>query len=85
MNQLVYAMLTTTALAWGMSAYAQVMNCADEIRRVDAALARATQLDPRHVAEVRSLRNEASKLQAEGKTVECLATIERAKAILGLR
>jgi hypothetical protein len=85
MNQFVYAMLTTTALAWGMSAHAQAMSCADEIRKVDAALAKATQLAAPRVAEVRGLRNEASKLQAEGKNAECLATIERAKAILGVQ
>lgn len=84
MKQILYAILTTTAMAWSGTAFAQAMNCSEEIRKVDEALGRTAKMEPR-VDEVRKLRDEAQKLQAEGKTAECLATIERAKAMLSIK
>ncbi len=85
MKQFLYAMLATTAMSWGMGAYAQMSNCTEEIRKVDEALEKNTKMDPPRAGEVRRLRDEAQKLQGEGKPTECLATIERAKAMLGIR
>jgi len=85
MKQVLLAMLTTTAMAWSGTGFAQAMSCSDEIRKVDEALAKSAKMDPPRADEARKLRNEAEKLQAEGKAVECMATIERAKAMLGMR
>jgi hypothetical protein len=85
MKQILYAILTTTAMAWSGTAFAQAMNCMDQIRKVDDALAKSAKMDPPRVDEVRKLRNEAEKLQSEGKSAECLATIERAKAMLSMK
>jgi hypothetical protein len=78
-------MLATTAMAWSGTAFAQSMSCGEEIRKVDDELARSAKMDPPRADEVRKLRNEAEKLQAEGKATECLMTIERAKAMLGMQ
>lgn len=85
MKHIVYAMLATTAMAWSGTGFAQALNCTEEIRKVDEALAKSAKMEPPRVEEVRKLRDEARKLQTEGKATECLATIERAKAMLGLR
>ena len=85
MKRVIFTILTTTAMAWGVTAYAQAMSCSAEIRKVDDALARPTQMDPPRVDEVRKLRDEAARLHTEGKPAECLATIERAKAMLSLK
>jgi hypothetical protein len=85
MKQVLYAVLATTAMAWSGTAFAQAMNCSEEIRKVDDALARSAKMEPPRVDEVRRLRNEAEKLHAEGKSAECLATIERAKAMLEMK
>lgn len=84
MKQFIRAILTTTAMSWGITAYAQAMSCTDELRKVDDALGRSGQSDPSRADEVRKLRNEAAKLHTEGKPAECLATIERAKAMLSV-
>jgi uncharacterized membrane protein len=85
MKQFICTILTTTAMSWGVTAYAQAMSCTNELRRVDDALAQSSQSDPSRADEVRKLRNEAARLQTEGKPAECLATIERAKAMLSLK
>ncbi len=85
MKQILYAILTTTAMAWSGTAFAQAMNCSEEIRKVDEALGRTAKMDPPRVEAVRKLRDEAHRLQTEGKTAECLATIERAKAMLEIK
>lgn len=85
MKYVIHTMLATTAIAWAGAGFAQGMSCTEEIRKVDEALAKTAKADSPRADEIRKLRNEAEKLQAEGKATDCLATIERAKAMLGVR
>jgi hypothetical protein len=85
MKRAIYSVLAATALAWAGASLAQGASCADEIKKVDDALAKAAKADGPRTNDARKLRNDAEKQQADGKTAECLATIERAKAMLGVR
>lgn len=84
MKTISLALLTAAAFGFALPAFAQPMRCADEIRKVDEALAKGPKVDADRLQEVRKLRDEAQKLLAEGKNAECVAKVERAKAMLKL-
>lgn len=58
-------------------------NCPNEWKAIDAALPKA-KLDAKQAAEVKKLRAEGEKLHKAGKHSESMATLGRAKKMLGI-
>jgi hypothetical protein len=58
-------------------------NCPNEWKAIDAALPTA-KLDAQQMAEVKKLRAEGEQLHKAGKHAESLATLGKAKKILGI-
>ena len=58
-------------------------NCPNEWRAIDAALPKA-KLDASQAAEVRKLRADGEQLHKSGKHAESMATLGKAKKILGI-
>jgi len=65
------------------SSVAVAHNCPNEWKAIDAALPKA-KLDARQTAEVKKLRAEGEKLHKEGKHSESMATLGKAKKMLGI-
>jgi hypothetical protein len=58
-------------------------NCPNEWKAIDAALPKA-KLDDKQMAEVKKLRAEGEQLHKAGKHAESMATLGKAKKILGI-
>jgi hypothetical protein len=58
-------------------------NCPNEWKAIDAALPKA-KLDDKQMAEVKKLRAEGEELHKAGKHAESMATLGKAKKILGI-
>jgi len=58
--------------------------CPTMIKAIDAALASNTQLSQAQKDETMALRDEGEKLHKAGKHAESVATLAKAKAILGI-
>jgi hypothetical protein len=58
-------------------------NCPNEWKAIDAALPKA-KLDAKKAAEVKKLRAEGEKLHKAGKHSESMATLGKAKKMLGI-
>jgi hypothetical protein len=69
-----FALLSTVALA---------NNCPNEVKAIDAALPKS-KLDSKQQAEVKKLRDEGDKLHKAGKHSESMATLGKAKKMLGI-
>jgi hypothetical protein len=74
--------LTVAALAFASMAWAH--NCPNEVKAIDAALPKA-KLDAKQQAEVTRLRDEGEQLHKAGKHSESMATLGKAKGILGIK
>jgi hypothetical protein len=74
--------LTVAALAFASMAWAH--NCPNEMKAIDAALPKA-KLDAKQTAEVRKLRDDGEQLHKAGKHNESMATLGKAKGILGIK
>ena len=74
--------LTVAAFAFASTTWAH--NCPNEVKAIDAALPKA-KLDSKQQAEVRRLRNEGEQLHKAGKHDESMATLGKAKGILGIK
>ena len=74
------ALLAALALA---SSVAFAGNCPNEWKAIDAALPKA-KLDAKQAAEVKKLRAEGEQLHKQGKHAESMATLGKAKKILGI-
>ncbi len=58
-------------------------NCPNEWKAIDAALPKA-KLDDKKLAEVKKLRAEGEQLHKAGKHAESMATLGKAKKMLGI-
>jgi len=65
------------------SSLALAHNCPNEWKAIDAALPKA-KLDANQTAEVKKLRADGEKLHKDGKHAESMATLGKAKKILGI-
>ena len=65
------------------SSLALAHNCPNEWKAIDAALPKA-KLDASQTAEVKKLRADGEKLHKDGKHAESMATLGKAKKILGI-
>lgn len=65
------------------SSLAAAGNCPNEWKAIDAALPQA-KLDAKQMAEVKKLRAEGEQLHKAGKHGESMATLGKAKKILGI-
>ena len=74
------ALLAALLLA---SSLAAAGNCPNEWKAIDAALPKA-RLDAKQMAEVKKLRAEGEQLHKAGKHGESMATLGKAKKILGI-
>ena len=74
------ALLAAFALA---SSAAFAHNCPNEWKAIDAALPKA-KLDAKQSAEVKKLRADGEQLHKQGKHAESMATLGKAKKILGI-
>jgi hypothetical protein len=66
-----------------VSAVAVAHNCPNEWRAIDAALPKA-KLDAKQTAEVKKLRAEGEQLHKDGKHSDSMATLGKAKKMLGI-
>lgn len=73
----------TMALA-AFASLASANNCPNEVKAIDAALPKA-KLDAKQAAEVKRLRDEGEQLHKAGKHSESMATLGKAKGILGIK
>lgn len=62
---------------------ASAHNCPNEMAQIDAAL-KVTKLDASKVEEVKKLRAEGEAEHNAGKHTESMATLKKAKSILGI-
>jgi hypothetical protein len=85
MKRSIVTLIAVTAAAWSFGAAAQPDTCANEIKKVEAAAVKVEKTDPPRADEARKLATEAKKLLAENKPAECVAIIERAKAVLNIK
>jgi hypothetical protein len=74
------ALLAALALA---SSAAFAGNCPVQMKAIDAALPKA-KLDAKQAAEVKKLRAEGEQLHKAGKHSESMATLGKAKKMLGI-
>jgi hypothetical protein len=58
-------------------------NCPNEWKAIDAALPKA-KLDAKQMAEVKKLRADGEQLHKDGKHSESMATLGKAKKMLGI-
>ena len=76
--------LAVTAILAAFASLAWANNCPNEVKAIDAALPKA-KLDAKQTAEVKKLRDEGDQLHKAGKHSESMATLGKAKAILGIK
>jgi hypothetical protein len=75
--------LILAAALIGFASFAAAHNCPNEWKAIDAALPKA-KLDDKQTAEVKKLRAEGEQLHKAGKHSESMATLAKAKTILGI-
>jgi hypothetical protein len=76
--------LAVTVILAGFASLAWANNCPNEVKAIDAALPKA-KLDAKQTAEVKKLRDEGEQLHKAGKHSESMATLGKAKGILGIK
>ena len=76
--------LAVTVILAAFASLAWANNCPNEVKAIDAALPKA-KLDAKQQAEVKKLRDDGEKLHKEGKHAESMATLGKAKGILGIK
>ena len=76
--------LAVTIILAGFASLAWANNCPNEVKAIDAALPKA-KLDAKQTAEVKKLRDEGEQLHKAGKHSESMATLGKAKGILGIK
>jgi hypothetical protein len=76
--------LAVTVILAAFASLAWASNCPNEVKAIDAALPKA-KLDAKQQAEVKKLRDEGESLHKAGKHDESMATLGKAKAILGIK
>ena len=75
-------LILTVALT-AFASIAAAHNCPNEWKAIDAALPKA-KLDDKQMAEVKKLRAEGEQLHKAGKHSESMATLGKAKKMLGI-
>ena len=75
--------ITLAVILAAFAATAAAHNCPNEWKAIDAALPKA-KLDARQMAEVKKLRADGEKLHNDGKHSESMATLGKAKKMLGI-
>ena len=78
-------LLLAAAMAMAMSSTALANQCPKIMAQIDAAMAAGPNLTAEQLAEVTKLRGEGEAQHAAGKHDDSVATLEKAKAILGLK
>ena len=73
-----------TVILAAFASLAWANNCPNEVKAIDAALPKA-KLDAKQQAEVKKLRDEGEQLHKAGKHSESMATLGKAKGILGIK
>lgn len=76
--------LLATLLTAGLASPAVAGQCPKDMSEIDAALAETPDLSAEQLDEVKALRAEGEELHASGKHQESVATLAKAKEILGL-
>ena len=76
--------LAVTVILAAFASLAWASNCPNEVKAIDAALPKA-KLDAKQQAEVKKLRDEGESLHKAGKHSESMATLNKAKGILGIK
>jgi hypothetical protein len=76
--------LAVTVILAAFASLAWANNCPNEVKAIDAALPKA-KLDAKQTAEVKKLRDEGEQLHKAGKHSESMATLGKAKGILGIK
>ncbi len=71
-------------LAAGLAGPALAGQCPKIMKSIDAALAKDPQLSAEQSAEIKKLRAEGAKLHKSGKHADSVATLAKAKKILGM-
>ncbi|HEX9791639.1 MAG TPA: hypothetical protein VGA60_13350 [Kiloniellales bacterium] len=78
-------LLLAAALTMAMAGTAAASQCPKIMAEIDAALAASPTLTAEQMAEVTKLRAEGEAQHAGGQHAESVATLAKAKAILGLK
>jgi hypothetical protein len=73
-----------TVILAAFASLAWANNCPNEVKAIDAALPKA-KLDAKQQAEVKKLRDEGESLHKAGKHSESMASLNKAKGILGIK
>jgi hypothetical protein len=76
--------LAVTVILAAFASLAWASNCPNEVKAIDAALPKA-KLDAKQQAEVKKLRDEGESLHKAGKHSESMASLNKAKGILGIK
>jgi hypothetical protein len=76
--------LAVTVILAAFASLAWAHNCPNEVKAIDAALPKA-KLDAQQQAEVKKLRDEGESLHKAGKHSESMASLNKAKGILGIK
>lgn len=76
--------LAVTVILAAFASLAWANNCPNEVKAIDAALPKAN-LDAKQQAEVKKLRDEGESLHKAGKHSESMASLNKAKGILGIK
>ena len=76
--------IALAAAAFAFASMAWAHNCPNEVKAIDAALPKS-KLDSKQQAEVKRLRDEGEQLHKAGKHNESMATLGKAKGILGIK
>ena len=83
MKKFVIAALSAAAIA-GFGAAAHASSCPLQMKEIDAALAKQPQLSEMKMNEVKKLRAEGEAQHKAGDHAASVATLKKAKEILGL-
>lgn len=67
-----------------LSGAAFAMHCPQDMKQIDAALAKQPNLSAAQMSEVKKLRAEGEQLHKAGKHQESVDTLGKAKQILGI-
>ena len=78
-------LLLAAAVAMAMTGTALANQCPKLMAEIDAAMAAGPNLSPEQQAEVMKLRGEGEAQHAAGKHDDSVATLAKAKEILGLK
>jgi hypothetical protein len=76
--------LAVTVILAAFASLAWAHNCPNEVKAIDAALPKA-KLDAKQQAEVKKLRDDGEQLHKAGKHSESMASLGKAKDILGIK